>query len=1146
MAIINGDDSDNTIVGTADADTITGGAGNDTINAGAGDDVVDGGSSTFSNTPLFLDWTNQGVDGTDISGGFTQDTGGIDVAVSFTNGGVGTGATVEADATYVDTGEPFDPNSGLGLRGTGTGTAWTTALDFSSVAGSGLSDSVENVSFRLQDVDQGGWQDVLTILAFDAAGNPIEVTLTPSGDDTVSGNTVTAGPTATGATDPQGSVLVSIPGPVSNIQIVYDNAGTGGQLLYVTDVHFEAVPVDDDIIFGEDGNDTLFGNVGNDMLDGGSGNDTLSGGTGNDTLVGGAGNDQLFGDEGNDDLSGGAGRDTLDGGQGNDILSGGGGRDTLTGGSGDDTLLGGSGFDTLTGGEGADILDGGNGNDTFYAGGGDTVIGGEGGTDTADTLIVDDVASVVFDPANNENGTVFFNDGTSATFTGIENLIVNGGPDGIVSGTAGDDLIDGSYLDPNLEQVDNNDGILGTTGDQDLIQGGTGDDTIYAGQADDTAVGGPDTLTSASESLNWSTEGIGTDVSGGFTQNTGFANITVAVTNDGAMNQSSVNGSTQYVDTAAGEIFDPNSSLALGGNGGPDVATVDFTSDIPLDNVSFRINDIDSGTWVDILTVNAFDADGNAIPVTLTAAGNDIVTGQTVTGGAGNDSQADATGSVLVEIAGPVARFEVSYQNGSTGGQVAYVTDVHFTATDTDADTIYGEQGADNLSGGAGNDTIYGDQMDVDLAALASGTTGTPTSVTFENQSPYAVQLAEVGPGGALTVVSTIAAGGSVTQPSTTETNWVILDPETGDVLEVFEAPADASTQSFVSGADDIISGGAGEDILSGDFGNDTIDGGADADTISGGSGDDAIQGGTGDDTLFGDAGSDNILGGEGVDTIFGGTGADTIDGGAGADIIDAGDDADYIIGGSGDVIDGGEGGNDNDTLFLGDGGATIVYDPLDSESGTVTFSDGSTATFTNIENVIPCFCPGSVVSTLTGPKLVEDLQIGDHVLTRDNGYKPIRWIGRKSLDSTELARRPQMRPIRIAQGALGKQAPIRDMLVSPQHRMLVTSTALSLLLGEPEALVCAKHLTHRDGVEIAAETDGVTYIHFMFDSHEIVHVDGTWSESFQPGDMVTDAGLSDVFAELLELFPELGHAANRQAFGAARSTLKPHEAVFI
>ena len=57
MATINGDDTDNVLNGTADADDITGGAGNDTINAGGGDDVVDGGSSTLTNTDLFLDWT---------------------------------------------------------------------------------------------------------------------------------------------------------------------------------------------------------------------------------------------------------------------------------------------------------------------------------------------------------------------------------------------------------------------------------------------------------------------------------------------------------------------------------------------------------------------------------------------------------------------------------------------------------------------------------------------------------------------------------------------------------------------------------------------------------------------------------------------------------------------------------------------------------------------------------------------------------------------------------------------------------------------------------------------------------------------------------------------------------------------------------
>ena len=91
-------------------------------------------------------------------------------------------------------------------------------------------------------------------------------------------------------------------------------------------------------------------------------------------------------------------------------------------------------------------------------------------------------------------------------------------------------------------------------------------------------------------------------------------------------------------------------------------------------------------------------------------------------------------------------------------------------------------------------------------------------------------------------------------------------------------------------------------------------------------------------------------------DVITGGAGADVIDGGAGADTIDGGADADTIFISAGDVVDGGESGDDNDTLILNDFGATVAFDGANPENGTVTFSDGSTATFTNIENIVPCF----------------------------------------------------------------------------------------------------------------------------------------------------------------------------------------------
>ncbi len=1464
MATINGNASDNSLTGTGSADSITGFSGDDTISGGGGDDFIDGGAPSLAPTPLDLNWTSQGGDGTNLASGFTQNAGGINVGVSFTNNGAGSTAQVSTTATYVAGGETYNANSNLRLGGNGGSDAWTVDVDFSSVTGSGFADEVENVSFRLQDIDANGWTDIFTVNAYDADGNLVPVVLTPAGDDSVSGNTVTAGASSTSANDPLGSVLVEIAGPVASFEIIYANGGTNGQLAWITDVEFEAVPSDEDQLFGEAGNDTITGGFGNDLLDGGDNNDSLDGGSGNDTLVGGAGNDTALGGDGQDSLQGGSGRDSLVGGDGNDTLEGDGGNDTLEGGAGDDSLLGGSGFDILTGGEGADTLDGGNGNDTITASGGDVVIGGEGGTDTADQLIVDDVAEVIFDPTNSENGTVVFNDGSTATFTGIEELIVNGGPDGIVAGTAGNDVIDANYVDENLEQVDNNDGTLGTTGDQDLIQAGMGDDTVYAGEGDDSVVGGPGAALNVGsvENLSWVGEGAnGTDLSDGFTQDTGVANVTVSIANDGALNQSQVNTTTQY--TAGGtEPFATNSGLSLGGNGGPDVATVTFDSDAELTNVSFRINDIDSNTWEDIVTVNAFDANGNPVTVTLTPTGDDTVSGQTVTAGAAADDPNLANGSVLVEIAGPITSFEVIYENGSTGGQLVYLTDVHYTASEFDDDVLHGDQGGDTLEGGAGNDALFGDQLAIDPATIPSGTGGTATSVTFQNDSPYAVELAQVDATGTVVSVITIPAGNDFTAASTTQTNWVLRDPSTGDILQVYEAPADGSTQVFDSTGADSLDGGLGDDTLSGDFGNDTLDGGAGNDSLSGGAeqdlfqfgdgfgtdtvdggedgddfdtldfsamstginavfdgdeqgdvndtgsadsaeftnieqvtgtaqddtidagastadqtliggdGADSLVGGSGNDTLYGDsgdgssangtliyeddfddgaagwsnptsdntdpffgsvlgrvqgtsnasdieisrtfdldnsyddaviefdfhridswdneefqiyangdeifsqaffpntavggsntitvggvtysvtltslgdaaqngywsgqswttdqtfrvrievedapdtlelgfgstlnqgvgdesyafdnfaivstndtsidpttftsagssnndtieggdgndsimgeegadqlsgdAGNDTIDGGEGDDNILGGSGQDSIITGQGADTVNSGDDADWIFGSSGDVIDGGEGGDDNDTLFLGDDGAVINYDSGNPENGTVTFSDGTTLTFTNIETVIPCFTPGSRVKVARGTYKVEDLRVGDLIETRDNGLQPIRWIGRKKLNQHDLALAPHLRPIRIRKGALGKGVPNRDMEVSPQHRMLIEGVQAELLFGHDQVLVRAKHLTHLPGVDVISACERVTYIHLMCEAHEVICVDKAWTESFQPGDMVQNLEAREIFGDLLMEFPELGTEKGRAHYTSARLSLKAHEAALL
>ena len=111
---------------------------------------------------------------------------------------------------------------------------------------------------------------------------------------------------------------------------------------------------------------------------------------------------------------------------------------------------------------------------------------------------------------------------------------------------------------------------------------------------------------------------------------------------------------------------------------------------------------------------------------------------------------------------------------------------------------------------------------------------------------------------------------------------------------------------------------------------------------------------------------------------------------------------------------------------------------------------------------------------------------------------------------------------------------------------MLISSAAAELYFGSPEVLVPARSLTFMDGVEVA-KVDDVTYIHIMFDSHQLVLSDGAWSESFQPGDMSLAGMDNEQREELLALFPEhFGADTDTSIYAAARPTVKPWEAKML
>ncbi len=310
--------------------------------------------------------------------------------------------------------------------------------------------------------------------------------------------------------------------------------------------------------------------------------------------------------------------------------------------------------------------------------------------------------------------------------------------------------------------------------------------------------------------------------------------------------------------------------------------------------------------------------------------------------------------------------------------------------------------------------------------------------------------------------------------------------------------------------------------------GNDLLAGGSGDDTILGEGGDDTVSGGTGDDSLSGGAGEDLLTIAEG-DTAAGGAGDDTF-------VL-----TDFGEAGSGTIdITGGEDGETaGDTLQLtpevsfADITFTNTDDTAGGLSGNFALADGTQVNFSEIENII-CFTPGTGILTETGERAVETLRPGDRVVTRDHGLQPLRWIGRRSVAGTG-----RFAPIEIAPEVLSGAR--RPLLVSPQHRVLFGGFRAELLFGAGEMLVAARHLLGTAGVRERA-CHRVSYIHLMFDRHEVIYAEGAATESLHAGTEALSALQEPAREELFALFPALRSHAGAHG-PTARPCAKAHEA---
>ncbi len=226
--------------------------------------------------------------------------------------------------------------------------------------------------------------------------------------------------------------------------------------------------------------------------------------------------------------------------------------------------------------------------------------------------------------------------------------------------------------------------------------------------------------------------------------------------------------------------------------------------------------------------------------------------------------------------------------------------------------------------------------------------------------------------------------------------------------------------------------------------------------------------------------------------------------------------------GGGGGGVGGGSGGNYSGRTGgvaqgTGGGGGGSYYGSS-VQSGT-TFGTAAVNNSAGSVVLTPlCFLRGTRILTPTGEVRVEELQVGDSVVTRFGGIQPVRWVGRHSHPAGD----PALTPVCIHAGALGERLPARDLYVSPGHSVLVDGT-----------LLIARLLVN--GVTVTQDwcPQRIDYVHIELAAHDCVIAEGAWAETY--ADAQVSRAAFDNAAEYEALYPEAGPAPDEFTLCAPR-----------
>lgn len=229
------------------------------------------------------------------------------------------------------------------------------------------------------------------------------------------------------------------------------------------------------------------------------------------------------------------------------------------------------------------------------------------------------------------------------------------------------------------------------------------------------------------------------------------------------------------------------------------------------------------------------------------------------------------------------------------------------------------------------------------------------------------------------------------------------------------------------------------------------------------------------------------------------------------------------------DLAVSGDGNDIGDAGFLFEGGGNSGF--LYASNGVTTFTvgddvsnirDNMSNTFEADVSSVVCFAKGTLIATAQGSKPIEALVVGDEIMTSKGKLRPIRWIGRRRVSEFEMRHAPKLLPVRIRAGTLGKQIPLRDLVVSRQHRVLLRSKIAERMFGSCEVLVPAIKLTGVPGIDVDHRVKSIEYFHILLDEHEILLAEGAPAESLFTGSQALNALSGDAIEEISTLFPEI------------------------